>query len=394
MTEARPEPRRPGGVRRAQAAARRRAGRISRRLRGAARRHPGPAAALSAWLEARLYVAAAFAVTFSVLDRLGPESAAAPARDGLLAWDGRWYQTIAEAGYGGVSDPALRFFPLWPLLGRIVGGLTGIDKGLILAVLANAFALAAGVLLHRLVVEETGDPALARRAVKLLALAPPSFALVLGYSEALYLTLALTVFLTVRRRAWWAAAAVGYLAGLTRPVGALLTLPVAWEMIAARAQRRPGALAAALAPAAGAATFLGWAGLALGGAAGPLDRQQDLRGWSEPVSRLVQAAYRGIRGDEGELFHFLAAVIAIGLTAVAARRLSRSMALYCGASVLVMLAATELNGFERYCLGAFPLVIAAASLSLHRRLDGWIVTASGAGLVALTALALGGAYSP
>ena len=379
MTEA-SQPRRPGGM--------------APRLRAAAARHPGPAAALAAWIEARLYVAAAFLVTFSILDRFGPPTPEAPVRDGLLAWDGRWFEAIAADGYGGTSDPALRFFPLWPLLGRVLGGLTGIDEGLVLVVLANAGALAAGVLLHRLVVTETGDLDLARRSVRLLALAPPSFVLVLGYSEAMYITLVVATFLLVRQRAWWAAAGAGYLAGLTRPVGVLLMLPVIHEVIASRAQRRPGALAAAVAPAVGAATFLVWAGLALDDATAPIDRQQELRGWSEPVSRLIRAAYRGIRGDEGELLHLLAAAIAVGLTAVAVRRLGRPMALYCGANVLVILAADNLNSLERYCLAVFPLVIAAAVLSRHRRIDGWAFTASAAGMVALTALALGGAYVP
>lgn len=373
---------------------RRRAGQIRRRVQSAARRHPGPAAALAAWLEARLYVAAAFIVTFSILDRLGPDTGTAPVGDGLLAWDGGWYQMIAESGYGGTDDPALRFFPLWPLLGRIAGGLTGVDKGLALAALANAFALAAGILLHRLAADATGDQELARRAVRLLALAPPSFVLVLGYSEALYITLALAVFLLAERRAWWAAAAAGYLAGLTRPVGVLLALPMAYAVLADRSHRRPGAVAAALAPAAGAATFLGWAGLALGDATGPLDRQQELKGWSEPVSRLIRAAYRGVLGDEGELLHFLAAVIVIGLAVMAARRLGRPMALYTGANVVVVLAAANLNGLERYGLAAFPLVIAAAALSRRRWLDGWAVTASAVGMAALTVLALGGAYVP
>lgn len=379
MTEA-GQPRRPDGM--------------APRLRAAAARHPGPAAALAAWIEARLYVAAAFLVTFSILDRLGPPTPEAPVRDGLLAWDGRWFEAIAADGYGGASDPALRFFPLWPLLGRVLGGLTGIDEGLGLVMLANAAALAAGVLLHRLVVAETGDLDLARRTVRLLALAPPSFVLVLGYSEAMYITLVMAAFLLARQRAWWAAAGAGYLAGLTRPVGALLMLPVIHEVIADRAQRRPGALAAAVAPAAGAATFLVWAGLTLDDATAPIDRQQELRGWSEPVSRLFRAAYRGIRGDEGELFHLLAAAIAVGLTAVVMRRLGRPMALYCAANVLVILAADNLNSLERYCLAVFPLVIAAAVLSRDRRIDGWAFTASAAGMVALTALALGGAYVP
>ena len=394
MTAVRPGPRRPGGICRAYAASRGRVSRIRCRLRAAAARHPGPAAALTSWIEARLYVAAAFLVTFSIIDRLGSPAPDAPVRDGLLAWDGRWFQAIAADGYGDAADPALRFFPLWPLLGRALGWLTGIDEGLVLVVLANAGALAAGVLLHRLVVEETGDPDLARRAVRLLALAPPSFVLVLGYSEAVYITLVTAAFLLARRRAWWAVAGTGYLAGLTRPVGALLMLPVIHEVAADRAHKHPGALAAAAAPVAGTATFLAWTGLALNDASAPLDRQQELRGWAEPVSRLLRAAYQGIRGDEGELLHFLAATAAVGLTAVVLRRLGRSMALYCGANLLVILAADNLNSLERYCLAVFPLVIAAAVLSQDRRINDWAVAASGAGMVALTALALGGAYVP
>ncbi len=355
---------------------------------------PGFGVALGSWLEARLYVAAAFIVTHAVHDRLGSSPEPSPVHDGLLAWDGRWYQSIATSGYADAADPALRFFPLWPLLGRVLGGLTGADRGFILVVLANAGALMAAALLHRLVVEETGDWDLARRSVRLLALAPPSFVLVLAYSEAFYLTLALAVFLLARRQRWWAVAAAGYLAGLTRPVGVLLALPVALTVVTARAQRRPGAIAAALAPVAGTATFLVWSGLALGEFTAPLTRQRELRSLAEPVSRVVRAAYRGLRGDEGELLHFLAAVTAISLTLLVVRRLGRSMALYCGANLIVMLTTGNLNSLERYGLAAFPLVIAAAMASRHRYLDRWILDAAAAGMVSLTILALSGVYVP
>ena len=356
---------------------------------------PSLRVALAAWAEARIYVAAAYIITTAVVNRLEPPPDFTPVSDGLLAWDGRWYEAIAVGGYPDAADPGLRFFPLWPMLGRVASWMPGLSAGVALVIAANLAALVAGVLLHRLVVDETGDRRLARRAVRLLALAPPSFALVLAYSEALYLTLAVAVFLLASRQRWWSAAAVGYLAGLTRPVGVLLALPVAYMAWQDRSRRGLGAVAAAVAPVAGATTFLLWAEASLGDASAPLDRQRELRGdLVEPVSRLVRGAWRGTHGDAGELLHFLAAAALVALAVVAARRLSRPMALYAVPSLVLLLAAENLNSLERYALSAFPLVIAAGIVSRHRWLDRWIVGAAGAGMVCLTTLAFHGVYVP
>ena len=355
--------------------------------------------ALGAWVEARVYVAAAYIVTTAVVNRLEPPPSFTPVSDGLLAWDGRWYELIALSGYAAADDPAVRFFPLWPLLGRAVAWLPGVGAGVALVVCANLAALAAGVLLHRLVLDETADPGLADRAVRLLMLAPPSFVLVLAYSEALYLVLAIAVFVAAGRSHWWAAAVAGYLAALTRPVGAILALPVAYSAWRARRDGHGtpmvAAVAASLAPLAGAATFIVWAGAALGDADAPIDQQQELRGDpSEPISRLVRAAYRGAGGDTGELFHFLAAAAIVALAVVAALKLSRPLALYGCVSALMLLTAENLNSLERYALSAFPLVIAAAAVSRHPRLDRWLPATLGAPMTCLTVLAFHGVYVP
>ena len=374
---------------------------------------------LAAWAQARLYVAAAYIVTAAVTNRFEPPPAFTPGSDGLLAWDGRWYELIAAHGYGDSAGAALRFFPLWPLLGRALGYLPALGPGLGLVIAGNVLAVAVGVLLHRVVLDETADAGLARRAVRLMALAPPSFVLVLAYSEALFLTLALAAFAAARSKRWWIAAACGFLAGLTRPVGALLTLPLA---LAAWRDRSPGhaydsadgdcadgaepsrrslagipvaAATAAVAPLAGAASFVVWVAARYGDAALPFDTQRELRGdLAEPVSRLVRAAWRGFGGDSGELLHFLAGLGIVCLAVVAARRLSAPLSVYAAASVVMLLAADNLNSLERYALAAFPLVIAAAVLSRSRLLDGWIVGACGAGMVCLATLAFAGVYVP
>ena len=370
--------------------------------------------ALLAWIEARVYVAAAFVVTHAVINRLQPPPDFAPVSDGLLAWDGRWYETIAASGYLNADDPAVRFFPLWPLLGRAVANLPGIDAGAALIILANVLALAAGTLIHVLVLDETGDEILASRTVRLLALAPPSFVLVLAYSEALYLCLAIAVFLLADRQRWWLAAAVGFLAGLTRPVAVLLAPALAlaaWQNRwldrsddverpwVTRRARGPAAniaaTAAVLSPLAGAATFVVWAGSALGDRFAPFERQRELRGdFAEPVSRMVRAAWRGIHGDTGELLHFMAAVALVTLAVYAVTVVSRPLALYGALSVVALISAQNLNSLERYAIAAFPLVIAAAIASDHPWLERWVLNASSAAMACLTILALHGVYVP
>ncbi len=119
---------------------------------------PSLRVALAAWAEARLYVAAAYIITTAVVNRLEPPPDFTPVSDGLLAWDGRWYEAIATGGYADAADPALRFFPLWPVLGRAASWIPGIGAGVALVIMANAAALAAGVLMHRLAVSQTRGP--------------------------------------------------------------------------------------------------------------------------------------------------------------------------------------------------------------------------------------------
>nr|NIR39311.1 hypothetical protein [Actinomycetota bacterium]NIS34020.1 hypothetical protein [Actinomycetota bacterium]NIT97205.1 hypothetical protein [Actinomycetota bacterium]NIU20882.1 hypothetical protein [Actinomycetota bacterium]NIU68827.1 hypothetical protein [Actinomycetota bacterium] len=139
---------------------------------------------LATWAEARLYVGTAYIVTWAVLERLEPPPDFAPIDDGLIPWDGTWYRDLAAKGYDAPElVDGIRFFPLWPLLGRFFGAI-GDRPDIALVVLANLLALVAGALLHRLALQETRDPATARRTVRLFALFPPAFVLVLGYSEA------------------------------------------------------------------------------------------------------------------------------------------------------------------------------------------------------------------
>lgn len=351
-------------------------------------------ASLTSWTEARLYVATAYIAAWAILDRLEPPPAFSPIDDGLIPWDGTWYRDLALDGYDSPAlEGGIRFFPLWPLLGRLFGAISD-RPDIALVVLANVLALVAGMLLYRLTVQETGDHGAARRAVRLFALFPPAFVLVLGYSEALYLCLAMGFVLTARARRWQLTALLGFLAGLTRPVAGLLAFPAAiraWQTD----RRSPMALLSVASAPLGTLTFLFWAEREQGGWRAPIDAQRELRGEiTEPVSRLFSAINDGLRGDEGELFHGLAALILIGLAVYVVKKLSTDLWIYAVPSTLLLVGADNLNSMERYALSVFPLVIAAAIISRNERLDRWLPTASAVALTVVTTLALNGVYVP
>jgi hypothetical protein len=381
---------------------------------------------LPLWVVARVVVAAALGTAHVLFDELASPGQAEPdaLRLGLVAWDGSWYRDIAVGGYDATSSPdqGLRFFPLFPLLGRALaapfgGGTTATSVALV--VIANLAALVVGVLLLRTVRHELGrdradgGEALARRAVGLLFLAPPAAFLVLGYAEPLMLVLVLVALGAVRRdgpRRWWVAAGAAYLAGLTRPFGVLLAPALAWELgCEVRGRDGTGAPATArdwaarLAAIAGAplglATYLAWVGSTHDDAFLPVSVQRDeFRGDTiDPIRSLWRTAGEALDGDANRALHLAWAVVLIGLVVVVVARLPVSWSVLAVGTVLVALSAEHIDSLERYGLSAFPVVVAAALVLDHPRLDPWrrhVWPLCGAGLALYATTTFLGGYVP
>jgi hypothetical protein len=332
------------------------------------------AVALPPWIVTRVVTLGALALCRYLVDHhhVAGAGPALRVRQGLFAWDAAYYRDIAEYGYHGVEALGIRFFPLVPLATRALAYVTGGNHGVALILIVNASALAVGALLHRLVLADFGDAALARRAVWLVAVAPPAFVLALGYAEATFMALAVATFLGLRTRRWWLAAACGALAALTRPIGALLMLPAlieVWRAWAATRQlpgERLAMIAAVLAPLAGIAAFLAWSAAAYHEAFRPLRAQSDpnLRGdVVSPITALLHEGRGIIHGtDIGSGLHVIWALGFIALLVVCARRLPLSYTVFAGAILFIGLSAKNLESFERYCLSAFPFVIGAATV--------------------------------
>jgi len=343
------------------------------------------------FLASRLLVLGALVATRDLLD--GLEVVGRPVS--LLGWDAAWYRDIAAAGYGGNPDEALRFFPLFPVVARALATLPGVDAGTAVIVTANVAALFALSALYVLALEVRGDSALARRAVWWMALAPPSFVLVMGYSEGLFLVVTTLALLALRRGRWWWAAAAAFAAGLTRPVGVLLTVPALVEGIRARDRR---AAVVAVAPFAGMLAYLAAVAGRGDGFWYPLRAQEDpaRRGaWVDPVRGVAHAVREAVSGDHPTVLLHLAAIAGlIALVVVLVRRGPVSFAAYAGVTLLVALCSRNYDSLERYALAAAPFALALADVTGGEERVRLTAVLAGGGMVALSMLAFAGVIVP
>jgi Mannosyltransferase (PIG-V) len=150
-------------------------------------------------------------------------------------WDTVWYTIIADAGYE-YDSRATAFFPLYPMLIRILNPVVpggSFEAGIVVAVLST---LAALILVHRLAAEMLG-PAHALRTTYYLLAFPTGFYLVAAYNESLFIALAVASLYCMRRRHWWMAGVFAGFASATRMAGVMLALAFVYEYLRQRGWR-------------------------------------------------------------------------------------------------------------------------------------------------------------
>lgn len=324
------------------------------------------------WAYSRILVGLGFLVALVVSGDEKP----LPLQQGLLSWDATWYRSIADLGYDAAPDGAIRFFPLLPLLSRWISPLLGGRSDVALVILTWIVALAATAAVSELVRVELGGDRLANSTANSAAWAwsifPTAFVLVAPYTEAFLVLFGSLFALSFRKQQWLAVIAFGLLAGLSRPVGGLLVVFAAAELW----KRRPTggqvapALAGLVSPALGVLIFGGWAAQSGQGFLAPFEAQADLRGrFRDPVTRFVQAVWRGFSGDQTELLHALATVVFAGLIIVVWRAGLTSWAIYGAVGLLMALSSSNINSLVRYGHGLIPILMGVALVVSSERID-------------------------
>lgn len=147
----------------------------------------------------------------------------------LNRWDALNYLKLAEYGYNATGEmrPLMVFYPLYPWLISLVTRLSG-DYLVSAFLISTVASIVAGLLLFRLIAIDYSAK-LAERTVWFLFIFPTSYFLHIGYTEGLFLMLALGCLLAARRGDWPLSGCLGALACMARGPGILLIPTLAVE---------------------------------------------------------------------------------------------------------------------------------------------------------------------
>ena len=295
----------------------------------------------------------------------------AASTDPLLAVWGRWdaehYIGIADYGYSG-TEPA--FFPVYPLLIRLVGSATGshLIAGLIIS---NAASFLGLLYLYKLI-EHEYNRHVAQRATFYVSIFPTAIFFSAVYSESLFLFLTVASFYYMRERRWLTAGVFGFFAAATRSEGVLVAVPLLIEwVIAAKEGGREffrywfddivkPLIGMALVPL-GLASYMAYLWVITGD---PLRFSHVQTHWGRTlappwtavintVNKIFESHSPPTVANESLELAFTALMLVVLVLGV--RRLRLSYTVYMALSILVPMSTSSLLSMQRFALVLFPM---------------------------------------
>jgi hypothetical protein len=272
-------------------------------------------------------------------------------------FDTLWYLHIAQYGYDRAM--AVIFYPLYPAVIRVVSVAMPAMAAALVVSTAAAFFVFWGML--RLA---GADWMTESRFWPLVAIAiwPGSFVLVAGYAESLTLALIVWAVICAREERWGLATQCGILAGLSRPSGVLVAVPL---FVLAWRSRRVRSMVVLLAPI-GMLGYWGW--LRWSGRMSVVEAYRVFQGatFAPPWTGLAEALRLIGHGDA--LLAMKLALIAVALGFSLGREIRVEDKLFAAAITLQMLMYTgrPLLGGPRYVLPMYPAFLAMGGYLARR----------------------------
>ena len=314
----------------------------------------------------------------------------------LTREDALWFLKIATHGYG-VNDGSAAFFPLYPLLVRIVSWVVGGHPLFASLVVSNGAFFLALLVLYDLTAREFSER-VAHTTIVFVALFPTSFFFLAPYSESTFLLLSVATFWFARRDRWALAALAGALAALTRSIGVVLV--PALVILAFEQWRREGRslmprLVASAAMLVGPLMYLAWWQAAHGDFLAPLHAQRNWsRTFASPLTTLVRAiqlsVHVGIQNQGYWIIDLLLVSVVIVAVVAGWRRLPVPYLVYALGSLVIPLSypfpPRPLLSMPRFVVVIFPAFWVMADASERHRLPYTAVVATfaaGLGLLAV-----------
>jgi hypothetical protein len=277
-------------------------------------------------------------------------------------FDTLWYLRIAAQGYA-PHDGSTVYFPLYPMLIRLLGTLFASNYLLAALVISNLAFVGVLFCLYRLTERQFGGTG-ARRSTLYLAIFPTAFFFLAAYTESLFLLLTLAAFLSAHDKRWWLAGTMGFLASLTRLQGVVLVVPLLYMYLRDRSlhpsRLRPDVLGPLIIPL-GAVLFMAYQYLVVGSA--PLMSTYQTQLYAQfvwPWDNIIATCQR-ILSPEGtfiDVLNLSMAGLFLAMTALSFRGLPREYGIYMAVTVCaLMLRRTTMQplvSMSRYVLVLFP----------------------------------------
>ncbi|MGH3279032.1 MAG: hypothetical protein ACRDNW_07830 [Trebonia sp.] len=282
-------------------------------------------------------------------------------------WDANWLQNIARYGYFSPHSMtnSTAFFPGYPMTLAAAHFIlrNWVLSELVVSGVAGCFAVVA---LSRL--------AGGRRAVLYLLSMPAAIFLMVGYTECLFLALAIPAWRAATRGRWWRAALLAGLSGLVREDAVFLVVALAvMTLTNTRGQRLVNAAKCCCALAGPAAYEIY---LTVHTGIWDTWSRAEQAGWDlhlvTPVQALKTTWWAAFEHPFSAAYAFefqleLAAMAAMALATLAFLWRHRwAEAVYCGLPVLALSTQTWYHTGTRTLLVLFPIVIALARLDARR----------------------------
>jgi hypothetical protein len=325
--------------------------------------------------------------------------------DLFARWDAGWYHTIASQGYPTEFYPdrmsEIAFFPGLPLLMRVTGTLLDVNLWIAGILVVTTGFLCGLVYLYRLALEDLPADQ-ARASLMFLAFYPFAFSYSAILTEGVFLLAAVAAFYHFRRHELWQASLFGLLAGLLRPNGCLLSIPLALVALLPFARSRgwlpgqPGApcewqplivqLIVAGMPGFGMLAYAAYVSTLTGNPFAWVEAQQAWGRASGEIFRVVDAR-RALIDAQGfaayprnhpiEIIEGAAALLALGALVPIVRRFGVPYALFVALSVIPPLFSMGSISLGRYTAPLFPIFLWLGATVPAERRPYWIALFAG-----------------
>lgn len=289
-------------------------------------------------------------------------------------WDGNNYIMIARGGYSDEPLPLYAFFPLLPVLIKVLTIILPISYPLAGIIISRLATLGALIFFVKLI-EKQWNKEIAYKAAWFLLIFPTSFFMFAVYTESLFLFTTIASWYFAKEKNWILAGVFGFFSATSRLVGILTTFIIMWEYLSSKSwniRKIQWGILSSLGPILGLISYGYYNYVQTGSFLHFLEVQKywsahGRGGYHNPIEIVIKELLNTF-SDKSSILGILGSldlwvtlfIIGILLWETIGKLLPRQYLLWAWAITLIPIISGSLVGMPRYVLTCFPIYIIIA----------------------------------